>query len=152
MTRVVSSLFDLHRERLVKYAYKMYLSQQTYYRVSALDTRLGGAEQRLTDDLSELASSVAHLYSSLTKPLLDCALVGIALMSFSSKMGAKTIPGETSVPKNSNMSLQLSPAHPQPIPHEQKSLIKKFVQLIFKQFSLRLRFLQSESSMYSQLP
>ncbi|XP_012537581.1 ATP-binding cassette sub-family D member [Monomorium pharaonis] len=81
------------RERLVKHAYKMYLSQQTYYRVSALDTRLGGAEQRLTDDLSELASSVAHLYSSLTKPLLDCALVGIALMSFSHKMGAKTIPG-----------------------------------------------------------
>lgn len=71
----------------------MYLSQQTYYRVSALDTRLGGAEQRLTDDLSELASSVAHLYSSLTKPLLDCALVGIALISFSARMGAKTIPG-----------------------------------------------------------
>ncbi|CAL1673004.1 unnamed protein product [Lasius platythorax] len=71
----------------------MYLSQQTYYRVSALDTRLGGAEQRLTDDLSELASSVAHLYSSLTKPLLDCALVGIALISFSHKMGARTIPG-----------------------------------------------------------
>ncbi|GAB1861938.1 ATP-binding cassette sub-family D member 1 [Camponotus japonicus] len=81
------------RERLVKHAYKMYLSQQTYFRVSALDTRLGDAEQRLTDDLSELASSVAHLYSSLTKPLLDCALVGIALISFSHKMGAKTIPG-----------------------------------------------------------
>ncbi|RLU23160.1 hypothetical protein DMN91_005438 [Ooceraea biroi] len=86
------------RERLVKHAYKMYLSQQTYYRVSALDTRLGGAEQRLTDDLSELASSVAHLYSSLTKPLLDCALVGIALISFSHKMGAKTIPGNLSGP------------------------------------------------------
>lgn len=71
----------------------MYLSQQTYYRVSALDTRLGGAEQRLTDDLSELANSVAHLYSHLTKPLLDCALVGIALISFSSRMGARTIPG-----------------------------------------------------------
>lgn len=71
----------------------MYLSQQTYYRVSALDTRLGGAEQRLTDDLSELATSVAHLYSSLTKPLLDCALVGIALISFSSRMGARTVPG-----------------------------------------------------------
>ena len=83
------------RERLVEHAYKMYLSKQTYYRVSALDTRLGGAEQRLTDDLSELASSVAHLYSSLTKPLLDCALVGIALISFSSRMGARTIPGNT---------------------------------------------------------
>lgn len=81
------------RERLVEHAYKMYLSQQTYYRVTALDTRLGGAEQRLTDDLSELASSVAHLYSSLTKPLLDCALVGIALLSFSSKMGAKKVSG-----------------------------------------------------------
>lgn len=89
-----NSWICLRRERLVKHAYKMYLSQQTYYRVSALDTRLGGAEQRLTDDLSELASSVAHLYSSLTKPLLDCALVGIALISFSHKMGAKTIPGE----------------------------------------------------------
>lgn len=77
----------------------MYLSQQTYYRVSALDTRLGGAEQRLTDDLSELASSVAHLYSSLTKPLLDCALVGIALVSFSSRMGARTIPGKIIIPR-----------------------------------------------------
>lgn len=81
------------RERLVDHAYKMYLSQQTYYRVTALDTRLGGAEQRLTDDLSELAGSVAHLYSSLTKPLLDCALVGIALASFSSKMGSKMVQG-----------------------------------------------------------
>lgn len=81
------------RGRLVEHAYKMYLSQQTYYRVSALDNRLGGAEQRLTDDLSELAGSVAHLYSSLTKPLLDCALVGLALMSFSSKMGAKRMQG-----------------------------------------------------------
>ncbi|XP_014607275.1 PREDICTED: ATP-binding cassette sub-family D member 1 [Polistes canadensis] len=81
------------RERLVEHAYKMYLSQQTYYRVTALDTRLGGVEQRLTDDLSELASSIAHLYSSLTKPLLDCALVGIALISFSMNMGARIIPG-----------------------------------------------------------
>ncbi|XP_020284499.1 ATP-binding cassette sub-family D member 1 [Pseudomyrmex gracilis] len=81
------------RERLVKHAYKMYLSQQTYYRISALDTRLDGLEQRLTDDLSELAGSVAHLYSSLTKPLLDCALIGLALVSFSYKMGARTIPG-----------------------------------------------------------
>lgn len=81
------------RGRLVEHAYKMYLSQQTYYRVSALDNRLAGADQRLTDDLSELAGSVAHLYSSLTKPLLDCALVGIALMSFSSKMGAKRMQG-----------------------------------------------------------
>ncbi|XP_033333058.2 ATP binding cassette subfamily D [Megalopta genalis] len=81
------------RGRLVEHAYKMYLSQQTYYRVAALDNRLGGAEQRLTDDLSELAGSVAHLYSSLTKPLLDCSLVVIALMSFSSKMGAKRMQG-----------------------------------------------------------
>lgn len=75
----------------------MYLSQQTYYRVTALDNRLGGAEQRLTDDLSELASSVAHLYSSLTKPLLDCALVGIALISFSSKMGVRRLQGKAPV-------------------------------------------------------
>lgn len=81
------------RGRLVEHAYKMYLSQQTYYRVTALDNRLGGAEQRLTDDLSELAASVAHLYSSLTKPLLDCALVAIALVSFSSKMGTRQIRG-----------------------------------------------------------
>ncbi|XP_076761555.1 ATP binding cassette subfamily D [Xylocopa sonorina] len=81
------------RGRLVEHAYKMYLSQQTYYRVSALDSRLGCAEQRLTDDLSELANSMAHLYSSLTKPLLDCCLVGIALFSFSSKMGSRRLYG-----------------------------------------------------------
>ncbi|KAE8737765.1 ABC-transporter, subfamily D member 02 [Frankliniella occidentalis] len=81
------------RTRLVNHAYSKYFADQTYYRVSNLDGRIENADHRLTDDITAFTSSVAHLYSHLTKPLFDCALIGLALAQSSRRMGANIIPG-----------------------------------------------------------
>ncbi|EEB12111.1 conserved hypothetical protein [Pediculus humanus corporis] len=81
------------RTRLVNHLYKVYFSDQIYYRVSNLDGRIENADHRLTDDISTFTDSVAHLYSHITKPLLDCVLITFALARSSRRMGVSTIPG-----------------------------------------------------------
>lgn len=48
---------------------------------------------RLTDDISIFASSVAHLYSHITKPCFDLMLIALALTRSSKKMQANFISG-----------------------------------------------------------
>jgi ATP-binding cassette subfamily D (ALD) protein 2 len=73
------------RSRLVEYAYKLYLSNETYYGVSNLDSRLANPDQCLTDDLEKFASAAAHLYSNISKPLLDVVLMLGALVHTAAK-------------------------------------------------------------------
>nr|ASS36023.1 ABCD2 [Samia ricini] len=74
------------RTRLVNHAYDMYFKNQTYYRVANLDARIENADHRLTEDVSVFTQSVAHLYSSLTKPCFDLLLIVLTLATYSNKM------------------------------------------------------------------
>lgn len=81
------------RTRLVNHAYKQYFTHNTYYKVSNLDGRIENADHRLTDDITTFSSSIAHLYSHLTKPCFDLMLIGLALAQSSYKMKANIVNG-----------------------------------------------------------
>jgi len=70
-----SKLSIAFRTRLVSHVYSLYMSNETYYRIGNLDSRINNADQCLTEDVSKFCSNLAHLHSQLSKPVLDVVLM-----------------------------------------------------------------------------
>lgn len=68
-----------YRSRLTHHIHDKYLSQLTFYGISALDDRIKNADQLIAVDVAKFSSSLAELYSNLAKPLLDMVSLGRGL-------------------------------------------------------------------------
>lgn len=68
-----------YRTRLTKYIHEKYLSNMTFYSLSALDDRIQNADQLITVDVSKFANSLAELYGNLVKPTLDMLIYNYSL-------------------------------------------------------------------------
>lgn len=91
-----SKLALAFRTRLSRHAYEAYFNHQTYYRVTNLDNRLLTPDQNLTDDIETFTSTLTHLFSHLTKPFFDIALISWSLVAMvrqrKSARGLKEVP------------------------------------------------------------
>lgn len=67
------------RERLTRHLFSHYVRGFTYYQVSNLDNRVSNPDQVLTQDVERFCTSLANLYSNVSKPLLDIAVYSVKL-------------------------------------------------------------------------
>ena len=77
--------------RLTRHAYQMYFHNQTYYKVTNLDTRLANPDHFLTEDLKNFSKAVAHIYSHVSKPLLDIIIMSMAMGRLFRKRGESMV-------------------------------------------------------------
>jgi ATP-binding cassette subfamily D (ALD) long-chain fatty acid import protein len=68
-----------YRTRLTTHVHSKYLSQMTFYTLSALDDRIKNADQLITVDIAKFSNSLAELYSNLAKPVLDMVVYNWSL-------------------------------------------------------------------------
>lgn len=71
---MISRLKILMRRRLSHYFHDKYLSSNTFYKVSNLDSRIRNVDQLLTVDIERFCSSLADLYCNISKPAIDIVL------------------------------------------------------------------------------
>ncbi|KAK4147902.1 ABC transporter transmembrane region 2-domain-containing protein [Dichotomopilus funicola] len=69
------------RSRLTRYIHDLYLNDNlNYYKIQNLDGGLGsGADQFITQDLTQFCNAAANLYSSLGKPFVDICVFNYQL-------------------------------------------------------------------------
>lgn len=60
-----------YRTRLTQHIHDKYLSELTFYGISALDDRIKNPDQLIAVDVAKFSNSLAELYSNLAKPVLD---------------------------------------------------------------------------------
>lgn len=60
-----------YRTRLTQHIHDKYLSNLTFYGISALDDRIKNPDQLIAVDVAKFSNSLAELYSNLAKPILD---------------------------------------------------------------------------------
>ena len=85
-----SKLALAFRTQLVQHAYKLYFSEDVYYKVGNLDNRLANADHSMTEDIRNFSESVAHIYSHISKPILDLFMMPAAFVVMTKKAHSNT--------------------------------------------------------------
>lgn len=71
LTNMLSLRF---RTNLSTFVHAKYLDDMTFYKATALDAKIDNADQRITEDIAKFSSTLAELYSTTFKPVVDVAL------------------------------------------------------------------------------
>lgn len=71
---MLARLSVLTRRRLSRHFHDKYLARNTFYKVVNLDARIRNVDQLLTVDIERFCTSLADLFSNLTKPAIDIVL------------------------------------------------------------------------------
>ena len=87
LIRYLECKLDLDvKTELVKNSLNMYFESRVYYRIALKQNDDSvQVDQNLTDDIDKFTSLFVHLYSHLTKPILDISLITITLISLAKK-------------------------------------------------------------------
>nr|QUF59458.1 ATP-binding cassette transporter Abcd2 [Brachionus angularis] len=82
LIRYLESKLDLEiKTQLVKKSHLYYFNKRVYYRIALKQSDDTQIDQNLTEDIDKLTNLFVHLYSQLTKPILDIALITGTLIS-----------------------------------------------------------------------
>lgn len=82
LIRYLECKLDLElKSELIKKAHNHYFKDRVYYKIALKQTENTQVDQNLTEDVDKLVQLLVHLYSQLTKPILDIALVTYTLIS-----------------------------------------------------------------------
>ena len=81
LIRYLESKLDLElKTQLVKKSHRYYFDKQVYYKIALKQSDECQVDQNLTEDIDKLTNLFVHLYSSLTKPLLDITMITATLI------------------------------------------------------------------------
>ncbi|KMU77422.1 ATP-binding cassette [Coccidioides immitis RMSCC 3703] len=104
-----------YRKRLTEYVQNEYLTNMTFYTISALDDRIKNPDQLITVDIARFSNSLAELYSNLAKPILDMAIYNYSL--------SKSVGGEGLF----IMSLLVQLSRPMLLPSSLHTTVREYV-------------------------
>nr|QNH67959.1 ATP-binding cassette transporter subfamily D member 2 [Brachionus plicatilis] len=81
LIRYLESKLDLElKSQLVKRSHQFYFDKRVYYKIALKQSDECQVDQNLTEDIDKLTNLFVHLYSSLTKPLLDIIMITATLI------------------------------------------------------------------------
>lgn len=63
------------RQNITNYFQTEYLKSMCFYQITNLDTRISNPDHIFTQSIEQWSSSIANLYSNVSKPLLDLVLM-----------------------------------------------------------------------------
>lgn len=82
LIRYLESKLDLELKlNLVNKSLKFYFNNRIYYQIALKQYEHIQIDQNLTEDIEKLTNLLVHLYSHLTKPILDISLITVTLIS-----------------------------------------------------------------------
>ena len=73
------------RNRLVHHLYSLYFDNDVYYKMGNLDSRISNPVETLTEESGECCNHISQVYSHMSKPILDLALISYTLIKRASE-------------------------------------------------------------------